>query len=492
MIFVSDKKPFTYKKGLLLQTKLSQYREVGLQSNVADDPPVENINLITIDKAFLVETIENAQENYKKKKYDAVHDQLNFWYTNIELYSNFLTKSFYRETDFCNFLLVVASNDQDICLQYDAIIVIVILTNISSISIDEFIDSFGMDLFVALSNDQRPNVRLNGYQILKHCLNTPKGLDAFLSKDIIDKLINSFDAFLEHPEPSDIIQAIVFTIADIFHNYLWNSFTCKSIDSDKIPKNVPKMILNVFIHALKVGYDAFYQIAVSSAALIVQFMNDDGNLMILKKDFLGEVCFELNSTSNEKLIPILELLMMIFSQKNKNIKILLFEKIPQKLLIKQFLCAEIDSKVYFLLMNTISNCFLCGLDDEWLIESRSIEKFRKVYEVGNYLSKEATTRCLMIAVYITSLNTCEALFDSDLLIPAIQFIKSISDDNTIIKMLQIMNRMLEKIYRNQLDFGLDLQEAIFNVLQDLLDIENDKIAHLSQEILKNYFSDFEQ
>lgn len=472
-----------YKSNLSNPSSLQQYRENESKEIGDHDLAGDNVNKLIFDIDFLFESIENTKDDYNKRNYNNILNNLKYWCESIKFYRDSISKSFLRKTDFCKLLIEIASDKQYIELQYYAFICIAQLMDISNDSINEFIGLYAMSLFAEISYNQKPNILLIGYHILSECLNTQDGLNAFVKENIVFKLIDTFDTFLQIPELSEDCLNCIIQISHIFVKLL--SFNVY----DQFPEELPRKILNVFLHALHAKYNQFFIDSVTAATLIVHHMKDDGNQVILNTHFLGSVINELNTGIEERLLPLLDLFIQIFSQKSKELKIQLFDIIPQEHLVKQFLYAKINSDIYVKIMNIICNCFICGLNYLWILQPQSLNKIREVYQEGGFASKEVTSKCLMIAVYVASPSECEELIKLDILISAVQTISSLPDRNNIIKMLQILYSMLEKIYRNDLQHNIDLENEIVEVLHTLNAMGDSRISELTESIMKYYFSE---
>lgn len=472
-----------YKTNLSNPSNFQQYYDNESKQIDEHDLADDNVNKLILDIDFLFESIENTKDDYNKRKYNNILNNLKYWCESIKLYGNLISKSFLRKTDFCKLLIEIASDKQYFELQYYAFLCIAQLMDISYDSIDEFIGLYAMSLFAEISYNQKPKILLLGYHILSECLNTQNGLNAFVKENVVFRLIDTFDTFLQIPELSEDCLNCITQISYIFVKLLnFNIY-------DQYPEELPKKILNVFLHALNAKYNQFFVDSVTAATSIVVHMKDDGNQIILDTNFLGSVINELNTGIEERLLPLLDLLIHIFSQVGKELKIKLFNTIPQKLLVKQFLYAQVSSNVYIKIMNIICNCFICGLNYNWILQPQSLNKIREVYQEGDFVSKEVTSKCLMIAVYVASPPDCEELINLDVLISAVQSISSLSDRNNIIKMLQILNSMFEKIYRNDLQRNIDLENEIVEVLHTLNTIDDSRISLLIESIMKYFFSE---
>lgn len=451
------------------------------------DPPVEKSPEVFFDYDHLRNSILYAKEYYEKNDDYNLLKNFDFWEKSINTLYKKIPKSLFRETDFCDLLKKIASNGDKQELQYHSIVIIAKLMDISNDSIDEFVDSSGMDFFIWISHSPNPKIKNLGYQILNFSLKTPKGLAAFIDKKVIDELVDSFKVFLSLPSlPQDEgLQKFVNIIGLIFQNFV-SHIADKEIDP--FPKEAPKKILEAFISSLKANYnyDEFFHRTLDSATIIVYYMKNEGNEIILKTGFLDSIINDRNLGSHENIFLIITLLKIIFSQTDEAIKLQLFKKVPQQLFISQFLLTKIDSDLFISITNTICNCFMCGMEYTWILMPEYLSKFQEIFETGNYESKLAASKCLMMAAYFSTADFCSKLINSKILIPSIQFISSMNSINEIKTILKIMNKMLEKIVRLGINSSL-IDEEIIDVLKTLGIDPDESIACLIEYIFKYYY-----
>lgn len=467
----------------VLSDYLSQNQKIELyfirDEEVMAYPPDEKLK-------YLEKKINQAKESFDKKLYDRLFDIVKHFSEIMNHYNNLITESFLRQTDFCKLLIEIAADSQNYELQLYGIIVISQLMNISNESIDEFIDLYGMKLFAQISYKQKVEILLLGYQILIECLNTKKGLGAFLAEEVIYQLFDTFTTFLHlqklSKEHLNCLQQISYIFLKLLNQV------------EFIPKElgIPKKILEIFINALKANYNQFYIYSMQSATLIVQKLSDEGNEILFDVKFIDEVKNELNTGIEERLIPLLELLTQIFSQPNKELKIEILNKLSSNLLEKHFLNAEINSNSFILITNLICNCFICGFSYQFILEQETVNKINEVFENAKFASKEAVTKCLMTAAYYSSyVNKIdfEKILNSKIMISAIQTIPSISEKDSVIKMLKVLNDIIGKKFRFDVECYPQFENEVEDVLTVLMSFEDSKISYLSDSIMMNYFSE---
>ena len=450
--------------------------------NEYPDPPVDIIAKVKINASFLKKIINEGKEYLDKGDRNMLRSTLTDilekdYLSLLKTFDKAHKRQFIQKTDICKFLLRIASNDRDLELQYYSLMLIERIMNLSEDAVNEFINNNALTFFIQLTKNPNKDVQFCAFKLVKFCIKTENGFQIFFSEKVFLHYTTTFYSFLKLTNPSPNIANSTKVIASTFCDILEHA--------NIIPKNISKTILVYLTDALGYNFDLFFNDVIKASILIVKGLGNEGNRIISQVKLLDKIQFILESENFEQIKSVLHLLDNIFSQKNKEVKIELLKHIDQESVIN-LIDKTRDSKVYTVLLNIISNCFLIGFSFSWIIREDIQNVFMNTLTEGSYENKEKTADCILIAVAAAPYNICIELIQSNLMIYVIQVIPSMKKD-FIKKAIQISYNVYQKILRFGLSQPEKLDNEILDVMKQMINDDDENIQKLASVFMKTYF-----
>jgi hypothetical protein len=375
---------------------------------------------------------------------------------------------------------MLARQTDDLRYQYLAVHLILVVISAFPWSIDDFLESRAIQLFMNLLSHPNWEIQRIAFRILAHFHSTIKGCQLSVQERVFSELATIFRCLIE--EPTDRTEALEILSS------ISKAFRFLSRFSDILPDEVPRKILFLYSEALEARPWHVLNEALLVTDILVRKSPDKHVTDFLDSGMLHVLLDLVERSGSKDLLAILCILCLILHVSELNSRERILAQLDPCFFLHLFIRST-DSEVARVVVKILQNISCLKKTFEWIFNKNVFWKLRNIMENGSYNDKICICELVFSAMAWGSVSVIRAILGTQLPFLALDGVGSDQPSQSIMNCMYAIDRAIGVIMKMGMeDYGLfnEFCEQCTGVLLRLADCGGE-VGEMVNAVLERRF-----
>lgn len=435
------------------------------------DPPVDCPPGITRDG--LVELVEKAKENYRKRETIRLQEDLNIIQISCAGNHHWWIADVVKDTGVVPFVLRTTAQRDDIRMLYFGVRLLATLTSDHDFAIDECIDHDSFYFVRQLLIHPVDQIGDCGKVIMSNFMRTERGAKMCYESGVLKWMCTKFGESNNRTQRLDLVVARGITNCGPFVKLF--------VRDDRL------LLLRKYGMVAKES-DELFAGALDFVWAIVETMKDDGIIDVMESNIVVNMVNELFRRNDDSIVGMVCVVSLMMATTNQSLRLKVANIMNFETLLSAFM-ATTSTKVFGFTTRLMINISATVQVFEWFFEEKVQARVFEVLTDGCARDKCEIMKIVCLVLGLGSIEDVRRMLVTDIPIVAVDVLHASSSDDLIVG-LRAIGRAMGIVHRHGLR-GYDkfnaFQDRLVELLQESAGSDNTDVVRISRTILESNF-----